>query len=329
VKAFVTGGGGFIGRELVRQLRARGDDVVAVVRQAGHADSLNELGCTVVEGDLAIMPITALEAAMRGCDAVFHVAGWFWIGIRATQHAAMYATNLVSTQRVLDAAVAAAVPRIVYVSTGNVYGDTHGQIVDETFRRPQPPRYLSYYDETKYLAHLAAEERIAAGAPILIALPGGVYGPGDQSQVGTTFIQAMAGTLPAVSFPDLGLNPVLVGDVATGILLIHDRGRIGEQYNLGGELMRTREAVRRAAAVAGRKPPRLTVPTRLLSAISPLGGIIGPLLGVAPNMRELIRAAGRVTYWTSDAKARTELGYAPHDFEWGLRTVLEHMTGNG
>jgi dihydroflavonol-4-reductase len=139
----------------------------------------------------------------------------------------------------------------------------------------------------------------------------------------------MAGTLPAITFPDLGLNPVLVGDLATGVLLVHDGGQVGRQYNLGGEMMRMREAVLRAAAVAGRRPPRLTLPTWLLSAISPLGGIIGPAMGVAPNLREVIHAAGRVTYWTSDAKARTELGYAPHDFEFGLRRVLEGMTGGG
>ena len=201
MRAFVTGGGGFIGGELVRQLRARGDEVVAVVRNAGNADRLTELGCTLVEGDLATMPAEALEDAMRGCDAVFHVAGSYRIGIRASEHAAMYAANVVATERVLDAAIAVGVARSVHVSTANIYGDTHRRIVDETYRRPQPPRFLSYYDETKYLAHLAAEERMAAGAPISIALPGQVYGPHDPSQFGATIFQAMAGTLPAVTFP--------------------------------------------------------------------------------------------------------------------------------
>ena len=323
MKAFVTGGGGFIGGELVRQLRARGDEVVAMVRPTTNPDRLRELGCTLVEGDLASIRAAALEEAMRGCEAVFHVAGWYSIGIRATEHAAMYAANVVATQRVLDGAIAVGVPRVVHVSTANVYGNTRGRLVDETFRRPQPPRFLSYYDETKYLAHLAAEERIAAGAPISIALPGQVYGPHDPSQVGSTLSQALAGTLAAITFPDLGLSLVHVEDLAGGILLVNDRGRAGEQYILGGEIANGREMVQRAAAIGGHPAPSITIPTLLLRGFAPLGGLIGPAMGVAPNLGEVIRAAAGVTYWATDAKARAELGYAPRDLESGLRSLLE------
>ncbi len=327
MRAFVTGGGGFIGGELVRRLRARGDEVIAVVRPATNPDRLRELGCTLVEGDLATMPRDALEEAMRGCDAVFHVAGSYRIGIRATEHAPMYAANVVATQRVLDAAIAVGVPRSVYVSTAGVYGNTKGRVVDETFRRPQPPRFVSYYDETKYLAQLAAEERMAAGTPISIVLPTQVYGPHDPSQFGATIFQAMAGTLPAITFPELGLSMVHVEDLAGGILLAHDAGRAGEQYVLGGEITNAREIIQRAAAIGGQKPPSLTIPTLLLRGIAPLGGLIGPAMGAAPNLGEVIRAAAGVTYWASDAKARTQLGYAPRDLETGLRSLLDVMVG--
>jgi len=234
----------------------------------------------------------------------------------------MFAINVVATEHVLDAAVAAGVERIVHVSTGNIYGNASGQAIDETYRRPQPPSFLSYYDETKYLAQLAAEKRIAAGAPILIALPGTVYGPHDTSQLGEIIAQAMAGTLPAITFPDLGLNMVHVEDLAVGILLIHDRGRVGEAYNLGGVKATTREVVALAAAAGGHRPPRLIMPTWLIRAISPFGGVIGPLLGVAPNIGEVIRAADRVSYGVSDEKARRELGYQTRDLEAGFRSML-------
>lgn len=323
MKAFVTGGGGFVGSELVRQLRARGDDVVAMVRAATSTDLLQELGATIVDGDLAAIPAAALQDAMRGCDAVFHVAGSYRLGIRAIEHAAMYAANVVATQRVLDAAIAVGTPRIIHISTANVYGNTRSRLVDETFRRPQPPHFLSYYDETKYLAHLAAEERIAAGAPISIAVPTQVYGPHDPSQVGSTLAQALAGTLVAITFPDLGLSLVHVEDLAGGILLIHDRGRAGEQYILGGEITNGREMVQRAAAIGGHPAPSITLPTLLLRGFAPLGGLIGPAMGVAPNLGEVIRSAAGVTYWATDAKARAELGYAPRDLEAGLRTMVE------
>jgi nucleoside-diphosphate-sugar epimerase len=322
MRAFVTGGAGFIGGSLVRQLRARGDDVVALVRDAARADALRELGCELVEGDLASMPGDGLRAALDGADALFHLAGRYRVGIPANEHAGMYQANVGATRAALDAAIAAGVKRIVHVSTANVYGDTGGRVVDETYRRPQPPRYLSYYDETKCLAHLAAEERIAAGAPILIALPCMVYGPGDHSQVGATIAQAMAGRLPVINAPELGGSLVHVDDLAAGILLVHDKGTIGEQYVLGGEIATLREVVRRAAALASRRPPLLSTPSWLLHAAAPLGGLIGHVLAGAPNVPEMVRASDGVTYWATDAKARVQLGYAPRDLESGLRTLL-------
>jgi dihydroflavonol-4-reductase len=161
----------------------------------------------------------------------------------------------------------------------------------------------------------------------VIALPGVVYGPGDPSQIGGQIRHAQAGTLRYVGFPDLGFNAVHVDDVAAGLLLVHDRGRTGEGYVLGGELSRMRELIETAARVAGRKAPRLTMPTALVRAIVPAGRVLGPLLGQPPNLGELVRASDGVTYWATDAKARTELGYAPRDLETGLRDTWAETAG--
>jgi nucleoside-diphosphate-sugar epimerase len=322
MKTVVTGGAGFLGRALVRQLRAREDDVVAVVRDTAKADALADMGCTLVEADLGTVTVDHLADLLAGADAVFHVAGRYRLGIPESEHVAMFTANVVATRTALDAASRAGVRRIVYASTANVFGDTHGAVVDEAYRRPQPPVFLSYYDETKYLAHLAAEERIAAGAPIQIAMPGLVYGPGDHSHVGGVIRQAMAGTLMVLSGADMGGSFVHVDDVAAGLLLVHDQGEIGHAYILGGEIATLREIVRRASALAGREPPRLTAPSWLLQAIAPLGGLIGPALGVEPNLAESIRASDGVTYWASSEKAKRDLGYAPRDLEAGLKTML-------
>jgi dihydroflavonol-4-reductase len=322
MKAFVTGGAGFVGRALVRALVDRGDSVTAAVRDPASVGQLADMGCELVGLDLATAESPALVAAMDGAGAVFHVAGSYRVGIRAIQHAAMYGANVIATRRVLDAAIAAGTPRIIHTSTANVFGDTVGRVPDETFRRPMPPRYLSYYDETKHVAHLAAEERIAAGAQILIAMPGLVYGPGDHSGVGMQILQAMTGTLRATAAPDMGGNLVHVDDVAVGMLLIHDRGEIGESYLLGGEIASMHEVIARAAALAGRRPPRLTIPSWLLRGAAPVAGMIGSVLPAAPNVGEMVRASAGVTYWFSDARARVELGYAPRDLDTGLRTLL-------
>lgn len=317
MRAFVTGATGFVGGRLVSALRERGDDVVALVRSWERAAGLDAV---LVEGDLDDR--AAIERGMTGCDAAFHAAAVYRVGIRPSERPAMHAANVGGTERVLDAAIAAGVPRIVHVSTINAFGNTRGDVVDETYERPGDD-FVSAYDETKYLAHRAAQARIEAGAPVLIAQPGAVYGPGDSSQLGGQVGGAMTGKLRYVSFPTLGVNAVHVDDVAAGLLLVHDRGRLGEAYALGGELTTMRELIRAAARAASRRPPRIELPTAVARLVAPLA----PLLGLPPNLREVISASDGVTYWATDAKARRELGYAPRDLATGMRDLAAARGG--
>ncbi|HEX5579423.1 MAG TPA: NAD-dependent epimerase/dehydratase family protein [Candidatus Limnocylindria bacterium] len=320
MKAFVTGGAGFVGGAVVRQLLARGDQVVAAVRDPAHPGSLGMSGAALVPLDLAAADPAPLAAAMAGSDAVFHLAGSYRVGIRAGERPAMWDANVTATGRVLDAAAGTGVPRIVYTSTANVLGNTFGQLRDETFRRAQPPVFLSWYDETKYRAHLLVEERAAGGAPVVIAMPGMIYGPGDHSQAGSQIQQALEGRLPVLAAPDLGGNLAHVDDIAAGILLVHERGTTGSAYLLGGEVATMRQVIDRAAAVGGHPPPRFEVPPWLFRGVGALGAVSAFLRG--PDYGELVRASLGVTYWFSDARARTELGYAPRPLDDGLRTML-------
>lgn len=314
MRALVTGGGGFIGRQVVRRLRESGAEVRAMARSEASAERLRAAGCEVVVGD--VTDAEALDPVLENIDVVYHLAGDYRVGIGDDERAAMEAANVTATERVLDAAIAAGVPRIVHVSTINAFGDTEYRVVDETFERPRPYRYVSAYDETKHRAHLIAHERIAAGAPVLVAMPGGVYGPGDHSSLGGVLEQAARGRLPALTFGDLGLNMAHVEDIAAGIVLVGEQGRIGEGYVLGGEITTLAELVRRVAAIAWRSPPRLSTPTWVLRAVAPIAKRFGRNLG------EIVSASAGVTYWASDAKARRELSYAPRDLETGLRETF-------
>lgn len=132
----------------------------------------------------------------------------------------------------------------------------------------------------------------------------------------------MAGTLQVAAGADLGGNFVHVDDVAAGQLLIHDRGEPGRSYLLGGEMARLGEVLARAAVLAGQRLPRLRLPSWLLRGIAPLGEMAASLSDRIPNFGELVRAGVGVTYWFSDARARSALGYTPRDLEAGLRTLL-------
>jgi dihydroflavonol-4-reductase len=320
VKVFVTGGTGFIGGEVVRQLRTRGEEVVCLVRSPEKAAKLRELGCELTSGDLS--DETAIRQGMQGCDTVIHAAAVYEVGIPASQRPAMRDANVGGTERVLGAALELKIPKVVYVSTVGVFGNTHGEVVDESYEHPAK-NFTSAYEETKWEAHQVAKRLIGEGLPCVIVQPGGVYGPGDTSSIAKLLDQFLSGKMPLMPFPEMGLCLTHVEDIAAGILLALDRGALGETYVLSGPATRIREAIGVVAEVSGRKPPRGSIPTPLMKAMVPFGPLVGKVMGQPPNLRELISSADGVTFWAGYEKARRELGYEPRGLEEGLRSMLE------
>jgi len=321
VKVFLTGGTGFIGGEVARQLRARGDEVACLVRSPEKAAKLTKLGCELVPGDLG--DAESIRAGMDGCDSVVHAAAMYKVGIPEKQHPAMYEANVRGTERVLQAALDAKVPKVVYVSTVGAFGNTHGEVVDESYEHPGR-EFTSYYEETKLEGHRIAKRMTSEnGLPAVIVQPGGVYGPGDTSQIADLLEEFFAGRLFLLPFPDLGICLTHVEDIACGILLALDKGSVGETYVLSGPATTMREAIETVAAASGRKPPRWALPTPVMKALTPVGPLVGKLMGQPPNLRELISSADGVTFWATHDKASRELGYAPRGMAEGMRQTLE------
>jgi nucleoside-diphosphate-sugar epimerase len=318
MKVFLTGGTGFIGGALARALRDRGDEVVALVRTPAKAQELAARGVTLVQGDLG--DVAAIEQGMQGADAAVHGAAMYEVGIPAGRRPAMEEANVRGTENVLGAALRLKVPRALYISTVGVFGNTRGKVYDET--GPLGDGSTSWYERTKVEAHRVAQRLGGQGLPLVIVQPGGVYGPGDHSQLGNIVHQFVSGKLPAMAFPGLGINFVHRDDVVAGILLALDRGRAGDAYILGGEIATAQEFVETLARITGRRPPRITMPTVILRMSAPLGPLFAPRLGFPPNLRELISASDGVTYWARHDKAMRELGYAPRPLEQGLRETL-------
>jgi nucleoside-diphosphate-sugar epimerase len=316
----VTGGTGFIGGEVVRQLRARGEQVVCLVRSPEKADEVKALGCELVAGDLGDQ--TAIQTGMEGCDAVIHAAAIYEVGIPKRAQPAMWEANVAGTERVMKAALEAEIPRLVYVSTVGVFGNTDHKVVDETYEHPEGS-FTSYYEETKLEAHKIVKRMIAEqDLPAIIVQPGGVYGPGDTSQIADLLEEFFAGKLPLLPFPQLGICMTHVADIAGGILLALDKGELGEIYVISGPATTMREAVEMVAKVSGRKAPKRDLPTGLMKAMIPIGPLVGKMMGQPPNLRELISSADGVTFWASYDKAAKQLGYAPRGMEEGLRQTL-------
>lgn len=317
MRLLITGATGFIGGELTRQLRSAGHEVVALVRSLSSADVLKRLGVELHVGD--IRNKDSLRRPMTGVDGVFHVAAWYKLGVREP---AAEAINVDGTRNVLEVMRELRIPRGVYTSTLAVFSDTHGQLVDESYRHNGP--YLSVYDRTKWRAHYeVALPMIAEGLPLTIVMPGLVYGPGDTSGVRTMIRQYLEGKLPAIP-GRTAFCWAHVEDTARGHASAMEQGKPGETYIIAGPPHTLVQAFELAASVTGLPAPR-TIPPGVLRAAAAVMAVVETVVTVPSGYAaESLRVLAGVTYLGSNAKARRELGYDPRPLEVGWRETIEH-----
>ena len=326
VDIFLTGASGFVGGRLARQLSAAGHHVRALVRRLDRSADLAALGVELFAGDVSAKE--TMRAPMTGADAVLHVAGWYKIGSRDRN--AAVATNVTGTQNVLELMRDLGVPRGVYTSTLAVNSDTHGRVVDETYRFYG--RHTSLYDETKAKAHALAENFIAAGLPLVIVQPGLVYGPGDNSSVRRTLIDYLTRRLPLIP-KATAFSWGHVDDVARGHVLAIERGQPGRSYFLAGPSHTLEEALLMAQEITGIPPPKLRAPPSLLRGVAAIAGVLEKVMPLpASYTAEGLRVVAGVTYIGSNERARTELGWTVRPLREGLEETLRHelaLLGSG
>jgi nucleoside-diphosphate-sugar epimerase len=313
MKAFVTGGSGFVGRHLVRKLVRRGYDVYALTRLDSSAVELSALGAVPVRG--SINDVESMRPDMTGADVVFHCAGWNKFG--AKEWMAAESINVAGTRQVLRLAIELEVPKIIYTSAAVIYGDTGGQLVDETYYRSGP--FSSEFERTKWLAHYkVALPLMEKGAPVSVAVPGFLYGPGDEGLIGDLMRAFFTGSLVAVPAPEFTISYVHVEDVADGLVRILEQGENGESYNLAGPAIPLGEMVDFWAQITGRPAPRISIPARL---IKPFASVFEAARGFLflPELlsQEGIDLINSSSMLRSD-KAKDQLG-------WRTRTLQEGM----
>ena len=317
MRYFVTGATGFIGGRVARQLRAAGHDVVALARHPAQAGDLAALGVEVRPGD--ITDRETLRGPMTGVDGVFHIAGWNHLGVRDTAPAEPI--NVAGTRNVLETMRDLGIPKGVYTSTVTVFGDTHGQMVDESYRTGGP--WLTVYDRTKWQAHYEVATPLQrAGLPLVIVQPGPAYGPGDAGVLHDTFVQFLQGKL-SMAPARTTLCLAHVEDVARGHILAMEHGTLGESYIIAGPPHTFVDIVALAAQISGVPAPKQHPPPGLLKGLAAVMSVVGAVVRLPPAYSgEMLRSIAGVTYLASNAKARRELGYDPRPLAEGLRETL-------
>lgn len=316
MKVFLTGGTGFIGSRLARQLLARGDKVTALVRKPADAAWLKELGADLAPGDITIPE--SFRDPMKGADIVHHVAAWYEIG--APDESKMQAINVNGTVNVLKTAGELGVPNIVYCSTVAALGPNRNGIGDES--QQNDGHFRSFYEKTKWAAHEEARRLIGEGIPVKIALPSAVYGPADKSLIGLTCRYFVKGWVRVLAFQDSRLTFTHVDDTAEGLRLVADKGHPGEEYIIAGEVLSLAEWMRLMASVTGLPEPRWTIPEKLVRKLLPLTAPIMRWAGLPPRLH--LEGLAMTGSWAfSSEKARRELGWNPRSAETGFAETLE------
>ncbi len=192
MKYFVTGATGFVGNVVVRQLLSKGHQVNAIVRNPGKAVELIKNGARIFQGD--VTDKASMREPMQGTDGIFHIAGWYKIGTRDKSDGEK--VNIAGTTNVLELMNEFDIPKGVYTPTLAINSDTHGKLVDETYRFSG--QHLSEYDRSKAKAHEIAQEMMANGLRLMIVMPGIIYGPGDTSTLRINILDYLKRKLPGI-----------------------------------------------------------------------------------------------------------------------------------
>jgi dihydroflavonol-4-reductase len=319
-KIFLTGANGFIGGRLAAMLVKRGYEVTCLVRDPQKVGALKSQGVTLIKGD--ITDKESLRQAMRGSDAVFHLAGWYAIGV--PDRPKMHAINVDGARNTLELAAELGVPKILHTSTVGVFGNTHGKAADESYRVPKE-EMGSEYELTKWLAHYEVAVPLQEkGAPVIILQPGGVTGAGDESPHILTFKMFLQ-KMPVMMGAKSGLTFAHVDDVAEGHILAFEKGKAGAAYILAGEPMNYRQLFELCEKITGIRGAKLWMPGYAAGFSSVLVGALEKLGLRTVFSSEALATLNDYTFWGTAEKAKRELGWKPRPIEDTLKEILNDL----
>jgi dihydroflavonol-4-reductase len=314
----VTGGSGFIGQHLVATLVASGRQTrVLDLRPPGRAVA----NAQYIKG--SVLDHKLVDQALEGVDEVYHLAGLpgMWVAHKDDFHA----VNCRGTEVVISAARKRGVTRLLHCSTESILFHSSGQagVEDMLLTADDMP---GPYTRSKLLAERLAMEAAASGFPVVIGSPTMPIGPHDHNLTPPTAMLRRFLGKRIQFYLDFVLNLVDVRDVAAGLVLAMERGKIGQRYILGGESIPLEKLLEYVATITGRDSLRVPVPGRFAEAIAAILEFMADHVTRTPPSAtaEAVRIALRSTALSTE-RAQRELGYAPRPIESALRETITYL----
>jgi nucleoside-diphosphate-sugar epimerase len=320
--AFVTGGTGFVGLNMVKELMIRGWDVTALHRPSSDLKLLKRFRPKLALGSLSD-PKSLMAAIPSGTDTIFHVAGNtnMWRGGNAEQTR----DNVDGTHHVVEAALAKHVRRLIVTSSISAYGPVEGEITEQT---PSLAANSSVnYQKTKWQAQELALAAVPKGLEVVIMQPGAIMGAYDIGTWSRLFVMVRDNKLPGV--PNSWLTFTHVREVVAAHIAAADKGQNGGSYLLGGENKTLMELVRDISALLGKPAPAKESPLALLRVIAVVGDLVSRVTGKEPPITpEMASMMGRQVS-TASVKAQRELGYKIVPLKDMVKDCYDWMAAEG
>lgn len=302
----------------MNQLLEAGHDVVALVRSPETADLPPAVA--IAEGDLTDRE--SMREPMVGVDGVFHLPAWYRVGGGDPETARR--VNVDGTRNVLELMSELDVPKGIYTSSLAIFSDTSSRRPDESYRYDGP--HLTTYDRTKWRAHYeVAHPLMKRGLPLVVVMPGVIYGPGDAGPTGLLWDAYFDGRLAAIP-RETGFCWGRVADVARAHRIAMDRGDPGEDYIVAGEPLTLVEAFDVVADATGRAPPRAVAPW-VFGGLARISALVERAVDLPPMYAaESLRLLAGTTYYGDNEKAKRELDLEHRPVEAGLAGLFEGRT---
>jgi dihydroflavonol-4-reductase len=321
--AFVTGGTGFIGANLIRLLLAEGYQVRVLVRPTSRLDNLDSLDVEIVTGNINDPD---LARHIRGCEVLFHVAAHY--SLWQADKEKLYQYNVLGTVNVLKAAREAGIERTVYTSSVAAIGvGKNDTPVDETYQSPVE-KLVGHYKQSKYFAEQEAIKAAKSGQDLVIVNPSTPIGAWDlkPTPTGEIILRFLRRQMPF--YVDTGLNLIDVTDVAWGHLLALKKGKSGDRYILGNQNWTLKTLLEKLAVITGLPTPEGKIPYWLPSSAAWLDELILARLGKKPSLSlDGVRMAQQKMYYDA-TKAVTELGLPRAPIEPALERAVNWFKSN-
>jgi dihydroflavonol-4-reductase len=324
--SLVTGGTGFVGAAVVRRLISEGHSVRAVARPGSDLRNLDGLDIELVHGDL--QDKDSIRRAIKGCRRLYHVAAHY--SLWEPDPRVFYQVNVDGTRNILEAAGDEGLERIVHTSTVGTLGHRgDGRPADE-----ETPvtldQMVGHYKRSKFLGEEVARQAATRGLPVVIVNPSTPVGPRDikPTPTGQVIVDYLNRRMPA--YIDTGLNLIDVDDVARGLLLAADRGRVGERYILGHRNLTLREIFALLGQITKVPPPTVRLPYRVILPLAYANQWLSDrITGKPPRIPlEGVKMAKWHMFF-DPSKAVRELGLPQSPIEQALEGAVRWFSENG